>query len=327
MILIISEPGDATTDAVINWLKYFNVNYLRINNTNRFDFSNLSMNYDGKIDFVCEQDITSIQLSKIKGFWYRRGKLSLRVNMIGEQRLSGLSEATNRFLLNEYDAITEFLYNELHKIKISIGNIYENKTNKLINLKIAQNCGMHIPKTWVLTEKRQVKSIIKKHEVLLTKPITQGGLYYENETHCFDGQSNLFTEEIINNFPDTFAPTLFQEYIDKAYELRIFYFNKEIYTSSIFSQMDEMTKVDFRNYNFHNPNRTPPYKIPEYLKLSIIKFMTKTNMKTGSLDVLVSKEKKYYFLEVNPIGQFYQVSHPCNFYLEKRIAKYLKNGK
>jgi len=55
------------------------------------------MNYDGKIDFVCEQDITSIQLSKIKGFWYRRGKLSLRVNMIGEQRLSGLSEATNRF--------------------------------------------------------------------------------------------------------------------------------------------------------------------------------------------------------------------------------------
>ena len=33
MILIISEPGDATTDAVINWLKYFNVNYLRINNT------------------------------------------------------------------------------------------------------------------------------------------------------------------------------------------------------------------------------------------------------------------------------------------------------
>jgi D-alanine-D-alanine ligase-like ATP-grasp enzyme len=55
--------------------------------------------------------------------------------------------------------------------------------------------------------------------------------------------------------------------------------------------------------------------------------MDKTNMKSGSIDILVGKDKRYYFLEVNPIGQFYQVSYPCNFYLEKRIAKYFKNGK
>ncbi len=49
MILIISEPDDATTDAVINWLKYFNVDYLRINNTNIFDFLRLNKDNEGKL--------------------------------------------------------------------------------------------------------------------------------------------------------------------------------------------------------------------------------------------------------------------------------------
>lgn len=327
MILIISEPDDATTDSVINWLKYYNVEYLRINNTNVFDFFKLTINADGNIDFVCQHDDTVIQLSKITGYWYRRGKLSLNVNAVGKQKYLNLSEVTNRFLLNEFDAITEFIYNELHNIKKSVGNIYENNTNKLINLKIANKCGMNIPRTWILTNKQEVQDIIKEYKILLTKPITQSGLYYENDEICFSGQSYLFTEEIINNFPDTFAPTLFQEYIDKAYELRVFYFKEEIYISAIFSQLDEMTKIDFRNYNFQKPNRTPPYKAPDSLKLAIIKFMDKTNMKSGSIDILVGKDKRYYFLEVNPIEQFYQVSYPCNFYLEKRIAKYFKNGK
>lgn len=52
MILIISEPDNATTDNVINWLKYFNVKYLRINNTNIFDFFNLTINNEGEIEFI-----------------------------------------------------------------------------------------------------------------------------------------------------------------------------------------------------------------------------------------------------------------------------------
>lgn len=156
MILIISEPDDATTDSVINWLKYYNVEYLRINNTNVFDFFKLTINADGNIDFVCQHDDTVIQLSKITGYWYRRGKLSLNVNAVGKQKYLNLSEVTNRFLLNEFDAITEFIYNELHNIKKSVGNIYENNTNKLINLKIANKCGMNIPRTWILTNKQEV---------------------------------------------------------------------------------------------------------------------------------------------------------------------------
>ena len=54
--------------------------------------------------------------------------------------------------------------------------------------------------------------------------------------------------------------------------------------------------------------------------------MQKLDMNSGSIDMVVTKDKRYVFLEVNPIGQFKQVSYPCNYYLEKEVAKYLSNA-
>lgn len=53
------------------------------------------------------------------------------------------------------------------------------------------------------------------------------------------------------------------------------------------------------------------------------------DLNSGSIDMLVSKKNEYIFLEVNPIGQFAQVSYPCNYYIQKEIASELikiKNG-
>jgi hypothetical protein len=44
---------------------------------------------------------------------------------------------------------------------------------------------------------------------------------------------------------------------------------------------------------------------------------------SGSLDVVLTTQYEYVFLEVNPIGQFEQVSVPCNYNLFKTIAEIL----
>ena len=108
--------------------------------------------------------------------------------------------------------------------------------------------------------------------------------------------------------------------MDKLFEIRTFYLKRTCYSSAIFSQNDEKTKVDFRNYNYENPNRTPPFRLPKNIEKSIDLLMKKLDMTSGSLDFVYTKSKKFVFLEVNPIGQFQQVSLPCNYYLEKQIA-------
>lgn len=122
---------------------------------------------------------------------------------------------------------------------------------------------------------------------------------------------------------DTFAPLLMQQYIAKAFEIRVFYFMEKFYSMAIFSQKDEKTVLDYRNYNIQKPNRVVPYILPDTIIDSLKAFIDKTQLRTGSFDLIYGTDDNYYFLEVNPNGQFGWVSDNCNYYIEKEIAHQL----
>lgn len=92
---------------------------------------------------------------------------------------------------------------------------------------------------------------------------------------------------------------------------------------AIFSQENEKTKIDFRNYDFKNPNRVSRYQLPLSIEKKLSKLMKKIGLNTGSIDLIKAIDNYYYFLEVNPSGQFGMTSFPCNYYLHKKTANFL----
>lgn len=50
--------------------------------------------------------------------------------------------------------------------------------------------------------------------------------------------------------------------------------------------------------------------------------MSRLDLNCGSFDFIKNKDQ-YYFLEINPVGQFLGLSKICNYSLEKEIAEYL----
>ena len=137
----------------------------------------------------------------------------------------------------------------------------------------------------------------------------------------------MYTSEVNEIKKDGYIfPTKLQSKIDKKFELRIFYIDDVFFSMAIFSQSDNKTTVDFRNYNFKKSNRNVPYKLPINIESSLRNLVKELNLKTCSIDMLVSKDEDYYFLEINPVGQFGMVSKPCNYYLEEQMSLYiLKN--
>ena len=123
--------------------------------------------------------------------------------------------------------------------------------------------------------------------------------------------------------PETFYLTLFQEELEKEYELRIFCLDGDVYGMAIFSQLDQKTKVDFRNYNLSRPNRVVPYAVPAAVHTKINYLLANLGLTNGSVDMVRTVAGEYVFLEVNPTGQFGMVSEPCNYYLEQRMAEFL----
>jgi glutathione synthase/RimK-type ligase-like ATP-grasp enzyme len=163
---------------------------------------------------------------------------------------------------------------------------------------------------------------------VICKPLTNVAHVYSD----LDGVSyKMLTKEITKDFLESHSnekistSQMFQQMIDKDIEIRAFYIDNEIYSMAIFSQDDATTSVDFRNYNNKYPNRTVPYKLPDRMHNMVLKLFSKLKLSTGSVDLIKNTKGDYYFLEVNPVGQFLMVSDPCNYFLDKKVADYLIN--
>lgn len=68
-----------------------------------------------------------------------------------------------------------------------------------------------------------------------------------------------------------------------------------------------------------------PYTLPKEIEEKLMNLMNNLGYNTGSIDMIYSTDKKYYFLEINPAGQFGWTSNICNYNVHKHIAQYLIN--
>jgi glutathione synthase/RimK-type ligase-like ATP-grasp enzyme len=202
-----------------------------------------------------------------------------------------------------------------------LSNPENSSVTKLACLEKARQAGMKIPRTIVATRKAEIAKLLQEGQYI-TKPM------YEVRTMEIDNKkfvpwTRKLTADDIKDLPELIYPSLVQECVEKQFELRVFVLEDEIFPMTIFSQAYEETSVDFRASGPSNYMRKSPITLPKELNNSIRKFMKLMALNTGSIDILYSTTGEYYFLEVNPVGQFGMTSVPCNYFLEKRIAQLL----
>ena len=63
-----------------------------------------------------------------------------------------------------------------------------------------------------------------------------------------------------------------------------------------------------------------PIDIPNEIVCKLQLLMKELVLESGSIDMIVTPDDKYVFLEVNPVGQFDYVGKRCNYQLDKEIA-------
>ena len=102
-----------------------------------------------------------------------------------------------------------------------------------------------------------------------------------------------------------------------------YYLDENFYSMAIISQSHQQTATDFRKYLTEKPNRSLRFQLPKVIENKLKILMDKVELETGSIDMILTKSGEYVFLEVNPIGQFGMTSYPCNYHLERQIAKTL----
>ncbi|MCM1031811.1 MAG: grasp-with-spasm system ATP-grasp peptide maturase [Oscillibacter sp.] len=330
MILIFAQSFEETTCDVIAWLIYFKKKFIRINLDkdicNSFHIE-LPINKVAHIKFHVSNH--EIDISEITAFWYRRGgylKILLDNTALSQFLLKQtlkFSKEINRNLQEESYFLSSFIDRDFSSLLPNINSAETASPNKLNVLTEASKVGLLIPPTLITTQKEDVINFKLKHKSIITKAINES-LHFSDENAFY----SVYTEEIVtlDNIPDIFFPSLFQKKLEKEYEIRTFYLWGKFYSMAIFSQEIEQTKVDFRKYSKEIPNRYVPYCLPKAISMKLKRLMDNLKLNSGSIDLVYTKDEDYYFLEVNPVGQFSMVSEPCNYYLERIVAQKLSEN-
>lgn len=300
MILIISQNNERTTNEVIKWLSIMNKKFIRIHEDEFFEIK------VSKKKIFLESERHHFFLDEIHSVWYRRGGLNFK-------RLKYKNPSID---LNMYET-QHWLEDYVRKTLDAKKHINKEKNshlNKLLVLEHAEKIGLSVPSYFLADN---TDDVILKKTIIKT---INGNVTLTELTKNKDGF--MYTSVIEEKEEKDFFISFFQENIEKDFEIRTFYLHGKCWSMAIFSQNDEQTKIDFRKYNMKKPNRNVKYNLPEEIEEKISLLMQNLDLNCGSLD-FIKKENEYYFLEVNSIGQFGDVSLVYNFQLEKEIADFL----
>jgi ATP-GRASP peptide maturase of grasp-with-spasm system len=323
MVIIISINGEISTNDVIRWLRKFNEKVIRINfgdfmngNYNisvRMSNNNFLISFNGE---EIDQDMlknSSVWLRKLSRFFSINDAKNLK------EKMPGISPHIEK----EFNTFSNSLMYLLKDARF-LCTVEAKDLNKMDVLKLAKEAGLKIPDTILTNSKVELSEYLKEHGKCITKCITDGISIGLGDDDYYFLSTSLLSQENLKNIPDFFVPSIVQNYIEKEFEIRIFYLDGQFFSVAIFSQQREHTKIDFRMIDKDKQSvRMTPFELPEEIKSKIRQLMKKLNLNTGSIDMIYTPQKEYYFLEVNPAGQYMWVDYYGNYYIDKHIAKFL----
>lgn len=295
---------------------------------------------EDKIDFFrLDLDVTSLKNTKItfneygwtiksrsgvfksrdiKCVWVRRAFVELTLEEQNEQ--------SNDFKIwkNEWNKTLLGLYLSLNDIKWlnPLRKSYKAE-NKYLQMKLAKEIGLKMPKYIVSNNKDELKDFcIGNSDSVVLKLMSQE--FYQTEEGFKGLYVNKVNYEDLKDFKeDEENPIVLQEYIDKLYEVRYTVVGTEHLVCKIDSQKSKVANVDWRRYDIAN---TPHFKIepPEEIRNMVNELMERLQIEYGAIDFIVSKDKEWYFLEVNSMGQWLWIEELTGLDISGAIVKWIK---
>lgn len=174
---------------------------------------------------------------------------------------------------------------------------------KPYQLEVARRLGFKIPRTLMSNDPERIRQFFSeaRGDVVL-KPF-HAMQWIGADDHYILFAKKLTYEDIGDPSDLRLTSQIFQEYVDKRYELRVFCFGGRILPFKLHTQESERTRTDWR-VSTDGSLRPEPYVLPERITEAIGAYMRHMGLEYGAFDFIVDGEGDYVFLECNVSGQF-----------------------
>ena len=161
----------------------------------------------------------------------------------------------------------------------------------------ARNAGLSIPETLFSNDPDAVRSFLQSSNGRVIYK-SHSPAVWASEGKTYAVYTTFVTEDDLAGVDSAhFNPGIFQRFVAKARELRIWIFGRTCVAASLSNGHELDWRID------HRMNVTP-YSLPRDVEERLLRFMDELGLAMGMVDMIVTPDGDHVFLEVNEQGQF-----------------------
>ena len=315
-ILIVTSAPDEHSDFVESKLRTRGGNVIRLN-TDQFPNPPISISLsDATLSgvFQCSRK-TAVDLDRIHSAWFRRPILP---DLTDDIRGQGKRE----FAADELFAFLEGLWKVLNCYWVSPPNAIRNADNKIYQLRTAQTLGFEIPRTIITSNPVHLREFVRNIGDCVVKTLERGWVKVgTHDRYMFTNRLTIRDLKTVR-LGQKLIPSIVQEEVQKSVELRITVVGDEIFTAEIHSQDRSETRIDWRHYEIeHAPHF--PHKLPSSIRTRCLKLIRTLGLRFGGIDMILTPEGRYVFLEINPVPQWLWVEELAGLPISDALVELL----
>lgn len=308
-IVIVTQLDDPHTDEMILMLREIghepvrlNTDDIPLNTAMSFGLGYDPSTWQGAIRIQTNGRV--IDVDAIRSVWWRRPS---------EFRLpTTLSEREQAFARLEIEHALSSLWASLDCYWMSYPANIRQASWKGEQLQRAAQLGFEVPRTLITTEPHEARAFYESCDGRMIFKVMSDPFLGLSKAVEKDPQGDhelrstyttLITDaELAQLDTIQLVPCLFQEYIPKLVELRVTVIGDELFVAEIHSQEHAATSVDWRHYDIDIPYRASA--LPPEIAERCLAFVKSYGLNYSALDLILTPDGRYVFIENNPNGQF-----------------------
>lgn len=259
----------------------------------------------------------TVDLSEVEAVWYRRFNAGGAIPDDLDLQLRDASvKETRRTLVGLFACLDAFWVDPFERVKHAM--------NKQLQLKIARQLGLKIPDTLTTNDPSQVRRFAEAHPGgVITKMLSSFAVYDEEGREHVVFTNPVEAADLEDMEGLELCPMTFQENVPKEVELRVTVMGRRVFSASIDSQSEERAAHDWRREGAKMIDRWQVHELPEDVEERLLALCDRLGLNYGALDLILTPDGDYVFLEINPSGEWFWLEHHPGLPLSRALAEVL----
>jgi glutathione synthase/RimK-type ligase-like ATP-grasp enzyme len=201
--------------------------------------------------------------------------------------------------------------------------VYRRLDSKEEQLRMAAKHGLKIPATCITNSPERVRKFIKEQNgPVITKMQSSFAVYREDDEYVVF--TNEITEDHLADIDNlTLCPMTFQQKLPKQLELRVTIVGRKVFAFSIDSQRVSNAQTDWRKEGVAMIDDWQPFELPSSIEEKLLAFMDDYKVNYGAIDLILTPDDEYYFLEINAAGEYFWLDKLNDNAISKQLAHVL----